>query len=89
MSRLDEGQEVRVDDVGVRRAHAVRIARVQLKGAVLELLDGQLGRVRDCYDLVIVAVHDQCRNLDCAHALAAGEIRWDAPERSGRLKSGD
>jgi pimeloyl-ACP methyl ester carboxylesterase len=33
--------------------------------------------------------HDQCRDLDCAHVLAAGEIRWDAPERSGRLKSGD
>ena len=64
-SGLDEGHEVWGDDVGLSGAHAVQIARVlHLKGAVLELLDRQLGRVRDCDDLVIVSVHDQCRDLD-------------------------
>lgn len=40
---LDERQEVRVDDVGVGRAHAVRVAVVDFQGSVFQQLDGELG----------------------------------------------
>src|SRR5690349_3984097 len=40
-STANERQQVRVDDVGVRRAHAVRQARVHLQRALLEMLHGQ------------------------------------------------
>src|SRR5678815_321340 len=58
-----ERQQFRVDDIGVRRAHAVREARVYLQRTLLEMLDGQRRRVGERHNLVVIAVHDQHR--DC------------------------
>jgi hypothetical protein len=37
-SALDEGEQVGIDDVGLRRDHAVRVVLVRLQRAVLEQL---------------------------------------------------
>src|SRR5918997_240497 len=58
-SALDEGEQVRIDHVGVRRAHAVRELLVDLEGAVLQQLRRQRRRVGYGHDLVVVAMHDQ------------------------------
>src|SRR5262245_57374385 len=52
-SGFDEGQQVGVDDVGVRGAHAVRQLLVDLERAFLEKLRRKRGRVRDRHDLVV------------------------------------
>ena len=43
---------------------AVGCARVDLQGRVLDDVLGQEGRVGDRHDLVIVAVEDQCRDVE-------------------------
>src|SRR5580693_6747517 len=56
---LQPGQQVGVDDVGVRGGHAVRVAVVGLQGPVLDQLGRQGAGVGVGHDLVVVAVHDQ------------------------------
>src|SRR5438034_2028518 len=72
-SALDEGEEVGIDHVGVRRAHAVRELLVDLQGALPKELRGERRGIRDRDDLVIVAVHDEGRHVDDFQVL--GEVR--------------
>ena len=57
-SRLDEGDQILVDHVLVRRAQAVRGALVDLQLRALDDLRGQQGGVRDGDNLIVVAVQD-------------------------------
>lgn len=61
---LDEGQEIRVDDIRMRGGHPVRQAVIGLEYAVLQKLGGLERRVGHRHDLVIRAVHDQDRHVD-------------------------
>src|SRR5262249_50853000 len=63
-SRPDESQEIGVNDLGVRRTHAVRELLVDLQRALLEKLCGKRRRISDGDDLIVVAVHDQRRHVD-------------------------
>src|SRR5260221_14004472 len=71
---LDEREEVRIDDLRVRRAHAVRKPPIDFQGAVLDELRRQQRRVGDWHDLIIVTVHDQHRHADRFEILR--EIRF-------------
>ena len=61
---LDEGEQVAVDDVRMRAAHAVWQARVHLERAVPEQLGRQKGGIGDWHDLIIVAVYREHRHVD-------------------------
>src|SRR5215471_491643 len=69
---LDEGQQVRVDGLGLCRRHAVRKTPVGFQGAILQKFGRQRsgGRVRN--DLVVVAMHYQDRYVD--HFQIFGEV---------------
>src|SRR5271168_53190 len=62
---LDKGQNVGIDNIGMNRKHAVRVPRIDLESRVLDQLrlkqDGVLVR----YDLIVIALHHQSRNVDC------------------------
>src|SRR5271155_1913533 len=62
---FDEGQELGIDNVGMNRKHAVRVPRIDLQSRVLDQLrlkqDGVLVR----YDLIVISLHHQGRNVDC------------------------
>ena len=64
VSRLDEREQILVDLVLVRRAHAVRRALVDLQRRVLDDLGREQGRGADRHDLVVVAVQDQRRHVE-------------------------
>ena len=68
--RANELEQIGVDDVGVCRAHAVRKTLVHLQRRVLHELGGELRRVGDRHDLVIVAVHDQRGNVEALEVFA-------------------
>jgi hypothetical protein len=61
---LDERQEISVDRFGFRSGHTVREAFVGFQRAILQQFGAQWRRVGIGYDLIIVAVHDQCRDRD-------------------------
>jgi hypothetical protein len=63
-SALDEREQVGVDDVGVRRAHPVRQAGIDLELRALHELGRKEARGADGQDLVVVAVHHQGRHID-------------------------
>jgi hypothetical protein len=60
LSCLEEGEQVCVDRVSLRRDHTARIILVRLQCAILE----QFGRdgIGIRYDLVVLAVHNQYRH---------------------------
>src|SRR5260370_40201166 len=64
LSPFDEGQQVRVHDLSVRRAHAVRELLIDLQRAVLEQLGRERRAISDRYELVLVAVHHECGDGD-------------------------
>jgi hypothetical protein len=64
MSAPDKRQNVGVDHIGVRRRHAMRIARICFERAVLQQLDGCSPRCLDRRDLVVLAMHYQHRLFD-------------------------
>jgi len=70
---LDEREQISVDLVLVRRAHAVRQARVDFQRGALDDLGRKHGRGADRHDLVVVAVHDEGRHVELIEIL--GEIR--------------
>ena len=71
--RLDERQQILVDPILERRAHAVRRALVDLQRRALDHLGRQHGRGADRHDLVVVAVEDQRRDVELLEIL--GEVR--------------
>jgi hypothetical protein len=60
----DERQQISVDSFGFRRRHTVREASVGFQRAILEQFGAKGRRVGIGYDLIIVAVHHQCRDRD-------------------------
>src|ERR687887_2427952 len=60
----DEREQIRVDLLFVRRAHAVRQARINFQRRILDQLGRLQGRGADRYDLVIVAMQDQGRDVE-------------------------
>ena len=64
-SGLEKGQNVGIDNIGMNRKHAVRVPRIDLESRVLDQLrlkqDGVLVR----YDLIVISLHHQGRNVDC------------------------
>jgi hypothetical protein len=62
---LEKGQNVGIDNIGMNRKHAVRVSWIDLESRVLDQLrlkqDGVLVR----YDLIVIALHHQGRNVDC------------------------
>src|SRR5215510_16010081 len=63
-SALYEREQVRIDHVGMRRAHAMWKLFVDLQHAVLQQLHRQQCGVGDRHELVVVAVHHQRRDGD-------------------------
>src|SRR6266536_5846643 len=74
-SALDKGEQVGVDNVGLRRDHAVRVVLVRLQRAVLEELGREWtgGLVGD--DLVVLAMDDQNRHRDLLQILREVGLR--------------
>ncbi len=70
--RLDEREQVLVDLVLVRRAHAVRRALVDLQRRALDDLGREQRRGADRHDLIVVAVQDQRRHVELLQVL--GEV---------------
>src|SRR2546426_190201 len=60
----DEAEQVGVDDLRIRRGHAVRKLRIGLQRALLQELDRQARAVVDRDDLIVLAVHDQRGDVD-------------------------
>ena len=73
-SGFDKGEEIRIDLVFKRRAHAVRRAGIDLELRVFDQLRGQHGGGADRDDLIVVAMEDQCRDVD--FLAVGGEIRF-------------
>src|SRR5437763_9868226 len=63
-SSLDEGQQVGIHDLSMRRAHAMREFLIDLERAILEQLGRERRRIGYRHDLVVVAVHDERRDGD-------------------------
>ena len=63
-SLLEEGEQVGVDPIFMGRAQAVRRTFVDLQLSVSDQLGGEQGRGADRHDLVIVAMHDECRDVE-------------------------
>src|SRR6266487_4192415 len=72
-SSLDEGEQVRVDLILQRRAHAVGRARIDLQLRVLDDLGRKHGGRADRHDLVVIAVKDQGRDVELLEIF--GQIR--------------
>src|SRR5205085_6387931 len=64
MCLLQEGQQIGVDGVGIRRGYPVRKALVRFQRAVLEQLCRQRSGVGIRHDLVVIAVHHEDRHGD-------------------------
>ena len=62
VSGSNEGEEIRIDHLGMDSKHAVRIAGVDLQRAVLNQLDGQMARVSNRNNLIIIAVENERRD---------------------------
>ena len=71
--RFQEGQQVGVNGIGLRRGHAVRKALVGFQCAILQQLCRQRPRIGIRHDLVIIAVHHQDRHGDLLQTF--GEVR--------------
>jgi hypothetical protein len=69
---LDEGEQVGIDDVGLRRNHAVRVVLVGLQRAVLEEFGREWAGGLIGHDLVVFAMHDQDWHRDLLQIL--GEV---------------
>ena len=83
-SSLSEREQIRIDQILMGRAHAVRQARVDFqRGAIDDLGRGQ-SRGADRHDLIIVAVHDEGRYVELLEIF--GEIgfgkRFEAKKRT-------
>src|SRR5271167_4890485 len=74
ISRLDEGQEVLVDRVGVGGEHAMREARVELQSGILEELGLEEGSAFVRNDLVVLPLHYQRWHVDALQVLS--EVRF-------------
>src|SRR6266446_2789727 len=61
---LDERQEISIDRIGFRGGHAVREALVGFQRSLLQQLGTQRRRVGIGHDLIIIAVHHECRDRD-------------------------
>src|SRR5271167_2410776 len=62
-SLLDEREQVLVDLILVDRTHAMRSTFVDLQGRALDELGLEQGRVGVGYDLIVVALQDQSRDV--------------------------
>ncbi len=56
---FQEGQYVRIDDVRMTCKHAMGEVFVDLQRPPLQELGGEWRRVRERYNLIVFAVHDQ------------------------------
>src|SRR6266699_914906 len=63
-SGFDESQEILVDLILQRRAHAVRRALVNFERGILDQLGRKQSRVGDGHDLIVVSMKDQCRYVE-------------------------
>jgi hypothetical protein len=61
---LEKREQIGIDLVGLGCGHTMRKTRIHLKNRTLHQLRGLLGRSPDRYDLVIVAMKDQCGHID-------------------------
>src|SRR4029450_10329549 len=68
----DEGQQVLVDLLVVRRGHAMGQPGIDLEPGALDQLGREQRGVGDRNDLVVVAVHDQRRDVDALEVI--GEV---------------
>src|SRR6266702_879076 len=64
---LQECEEVSVDLVRMRRRGRVRSARVDLQLGTLDHLGGELARIGEWHDLVVLAVDHQSGHVDFGH----------------------
>src|ERR1700679_3039954 len=69
---LEKREQILVDDIGVGDGHAVREAGINLQRRVGDQLGRQRACVREWYDLVVVPVHDEGRDIDLLQVL--GEV---------------
>src|SRR6266436_3272186 len=85
VSGLEESQEILVDPVLERGAHAVRCALVNFERGVLDEFGRKQGRVTDWDDLVVVSMKNQRRHVESLQIF--GEIgfgkRLDAKVAGG------
>src|SRR5690242_15434021 len=61
---LDEGQQLLVDLVLVRCAQPMWCALVDFQRGAFDELGGEQPGIRDRHNLIVVAVHDESRNVD-------------------------
>jgi hypothetical protein len=73
-SAFDEGEQIDIDDIGMRGCHAVRILLVDLERAVLQKLAQKQSRGPDRYDEGLDAV---------VLCLCAPIIPWRQPRLQG------
>ena len=81
---LDEGEQICAHLVLVRGAEAVRRALVDLQFRTLDQFDLELAGIGERYDLVVVALDDQRRDIDLLEILGLVGLRerLDAEIRS-------
>src|SRR5262245_40701538 len=73
LALLDELEQVAVDDIGMRRDQTVRQSGVVDFRRAPDQLSRLLRRVLDRHDLIVLAVHDQGRDIDLLEVI--GEVR--------------
>ncbi|CAG9194520.1 hypothetical protein BGLA2_1110064 [Burkholderia gladioli] len=88
-SRLDEGEQVGVEHIGINRQHAVREAGVGFQRAVLQQLDGLQRGVGDRHDLVVLAVQHQGRHRNRLQVLGLVGFREGLDALVMRLRAAD
>ena len=85
--RADEGEEVGIDAVLVRRTQAVRRALVDLQLCLPDQLRCEQRGRSDRNDLVVVAVDDARRNVDLLQVIGEVGLREGLDAVEGGLKA--
>ncbi len=77
-------EQIRIDEILVSRAHAVRQARVNFESGVLHNLGRHERSDSDRHDRIIVAMHDERRHVELLKIFR--EVEW--AQSTGMLSTG-
>ena len=66
---LNERKQIGVDLICMRGRHAMRKTRIKLRRGIFEQLGGKRTSIREGHDLIVLAVHHQCRRIDLLEVL--------------------